>query len=77
MVFLPGTAPRTAEEALHGLYRNLKCRRKGDPMFQCSVGAACGKGPAEYSRLFDRADAALYRAKRAGKNRFQMDRGGL
>ena len=77
VVFLPGTAPRTAEEALHVLYRNLKCRRKGDPMFQCSVGAACGKGPAEYSRLFDRADAALYRAKRAGKNRFQMDRGGL
>ena len=77
VVFLPGTAPRTAEEALHVLYRNLKCRRKGDPVFQCSVGAACGKGPAEYSRLFDRADAALYRAKRAGKNRSQMDRGGL
>ena len=34
-----------------------------------SVGCAWSAGPARLSDLLDRADAALYRAKRAGRDR--------
>ena len=39
-----------------------------------SIGVAvCGQGEGSCEDLLRRADEAMYRAKRAGKNRFVMD----
>lgn len=74
VVFLGDTLPDEVEKVIQKLYRKLKCRRKGDLLFQCSVGAACNRGGVNYGALFERADTALYLAKRMGKNRYIVER---
>ena len=70
-VFCPRAPPaETVPAALKEFYRRLRCRRRGDLPFQCSTGAACGRGSVNFGLLFDRADTALYEAKRKGKNRY-------
>ena len=41
-----------------------------------SIGIACARRPVESASLMARADAALYVAKRAGRNRYHVDAGG-
>lgn len=40
-----------------------------------SIGIACARRPVEPASLMARADAALYVAKRAGRNRYHLDAG--
>lgn len=70
VVFLPQATPAEVEGAIRSFYRGLRCRRKEDLPFRCSVGAAWAVGSVGYGQLFDRADSALYEAKHQGKNRF-------
>lgn len=42
-----------------------------------SIGIACARRPVEPASLMARADAALYMAKRAGRNRYHVDAGDL
>lgn len=74
MVFLRDVPPDAVEAVIEELYQKLRCRRKDDLLFQCSVGAVWTRGPATYGSLFEVADAALYRAKRMGKNRYVVER---
>ncbi|SIQ19787.1 diguanylate cyclase (GGDEF) domain-containing protein [Rhizobium sp. RU20A] len=41
----------------------------GDRIITASIGTAAFRGPAAFSRVFNRADEALYASKRGGRNR--------
>lgn len=72
VVFLPKATPADVERTIRSFYRSLRCRRKEDLHFRCSIGVSCATGSVSYGQLFDRADTALYDAKHQGKNRYVM-----
>ena len=80
LVLLPETpvngAAQVAEhirEAITSL--NLSTGRPGEPL-TCSIGVATAQaGELEPEHLIERADAALYKAKREGRNRVVVDEG--
>lgn len=81
-VLLPRATPRDAlrrAEAIRKAVEGLQTpHRAGTPIrTTISVGvAACGDGQTQLAELFQKADAALYRAKGAGRNRsvlFELD----
>ena len=68
---LPGTDAAGGAELAERARRKLL--ESGPPAVTCSFGVAqytAGEGPGE---LFAAADRALYRAKRLGKNRVEVD----
>ncbi|MEA5038482.1 MAG: diguanylate cyclase [Clostridiaceae bacterium] len=77
MVFLPGlsNAPRL-HNSLAALVHRLSTLRIGEQNnhpFRASIGAVLGTGGTDsYNDLFKRADSALYRVKRNGKNSYAL-----
>jgi diguanylate cyclase (GGDEF)-like protein len=77
LVLLPDTPLATARSVLERLRRRA-CERaisdgKNTVSLSVSVGAAEPVSNEEPSAVLDRADAALYRAKEAGRNRLELD----
>ena len=76
IVLLPGVGLAQAAQTAEALRAHLAAQqvpREGGPLaLSASFGVAEWKGPSEEpSRLLMRADEALYRAKRAGRNQVQ------
>lgn len=76
IVLLPGVGLAQAAQVAEALRSHLAAQqmpREGEPLaLSASFGVAEWKGPSEEpSRLLMRADEALYRAKRAGRNQVQ------
>ncbi len=76
IVLLPGVGLSQAAQTAETLRARLaaqQVQREGEPLWMsASFGVAEWKGPREEpSRLLMRADQALYRAKRAGRNQVQ------
>ena len=72
VVVMPGSDARGAEEVAHRLRQAVKDLTVGKGnarvMIQLSLGVAQAEKSDCDDSFFDRADAALYRAKRAGRN---------
>ncbi len=69
-VILPMTAVKEAGVIAVRLNRELVERLPGGGKVTVSIGvASCGKKTGTYRDLVNKADAALYKAKRSGKNR--------
>lgn len=51
---------------------NINFMSGADYNIKVSIGVACIRKPCEFKTLFERADEALYRAKRKGKNTIEM-----
>jgi diguanylate cyclase (GGDEF)-like protein len=78
MVFLTGGAtPRLTEKKASALCSSLRFTvgcRDCDMELSASVGAVyCRDAKVGFAALYQMADAALYRAKKAGKNRYCID----
>lgn len=78
LVLLPDTPLAKAKPVLERLRRRAcECAiSDGETarILSVSVGAAEAANDEELSAVIDRADAALYRAKEAGRNRLELDR---
>jgi diguanylate cyclase (GGDEF)-like protein len=77
LALLPGTASTEALSAAERLRAALMRRpwrwQGGDHTLTVSVGVAAWRGPQdEVAALLERADAALYRAKSLGRDRFEF-----
>jgi diguanylate cyclase (GGDEF)-like protein len=70
-VILPGIGAEAAHNIAERLRANVEGHRSGSPAITVSVGfASLAAGDfASHDKLFDAADAALYSAKEAGRNR--------
>jgi len=77
LVLLPDTPLSTAKSVLERLRRRAGEHAISDGKItlnlSVSVGAAEAGGNEELNAVIDRADAALYRAKEAGRNRLELD----
>lgn len=75
LIFMPGVrqkniAEQRAAEMIRTLHDLLQERLEGVTL-SCSIGLAFSESHGiDYSRLFDQADRALYRAKASGKNQY-------
>lgn len=77
VVVLANTLPGRAERAVVNIVRSFAAReiRVGEALIRCTVsaGLAFGSQRADsFEAVLNRADAALYQAKRQGRNRVQM-----
>lgn len=75
LVVLPETdlaGARTVGERLRKAVESLPSFPDGPPSVTCSVGLAVFDGDANTASFVDRADQALYRAKRSGRNRCEL-----
>jgi diguanylate cyclase len=79
LVLLPDTPLAKAKPVLERLRRRASEHpiSSGETVLEVtvSVGAAEAAGNEEPGNAIDRADAALYRAKKAGRNRLELDQG--
>jgi len=77
LILLPDTPLARAKPVLERLRRRACERAISDGettvSLSVSVGAAEAASDEELSAVIDRADAALYRAKEAGRNRLELD----
>jgi diguanylate cyclase (GGDEF)-like protein len=70
LVVLPGTTLGEGREVAERARAALSAARPGDLPVTISIGVAAARGAdVEYESLFRAADAALYEAKRAGRDR--------
>lgn len=61
-------------ESLRGAVQNIPFHFKGEPLnITCSGGVAQYRGGERSEATFERADQALYRAKRSGRNRLEAE----
>jgi two-component system, cell cycle response regulator len=75
IVILPETEPngaRVVGERLRKAIESMPAFQDGPDKITCSVGMASFDGDASISTFVDRADQALYRAKRGGRNRVEL-----
>jgi diguanylate cyclase (GGDEF)-like protein len=77
LVLLPGSGLAQAAELGERLRERVSSGRAGGLPVTISVGvgASAAGTPFDYASVFADADAALYRAKRAGRNRVEVARG--
>jgi diguanylate cyclase (GGDEF)-like protein len=69
LIVLPGATFATASELAETVRRAVASERPGGLDVTISAGVASARGHVAFERLFREADAALYRAKRDGRNR--------
>jgi diguanylate cyclase (GGDEF)-like protein len=70
LVVLPGTTPGEGKDVAERALAALEGARPGDVPLTASMGIAAARGDdVAYEALFRDADAALYEAKRTGRNR--------
>ena len=67
-VLLPGAAPETAGEIAERLRAAVDRIEQPVPV-TTSIGVSCASGDVDGAQLLERADGALYEAKRQGRNR--------
>ena len=75
LVLLPDTdhdGARIVAERLRIAIEALPSFRDGPPSVNCSIGMASYQGEENSAVFVDRADQALYRAKKAGRNRCEF-----
>jgi diguanylate cyclase (GGDEF)-like protein len=75
LVILPetdATGARTVGERLRKAIESLPAFTDGPDKVTCSVGMAIFEGDVNTAGFVDRADQALYRAKRGGRNRVEI-----
>ncbi|MBP5618762.1 MAG: diguanylate cyclase [Clostridia bacterium] len=60
---------------IEGINRELNAPTDGLPSLSVSVGIAHGENITDPLKLYQRADRALYEAKRAGRNCYRFYRG--
>ncbi len=58
-------------EAIRLAILKMRLDANDDKDISCSIGVALGDGTSTYEELFKKADSALYKAKKNGKNRFE------
>jgi diguanylate cyclase (GGDEF)-like protein len=70
-VLLPGTGVAGSAEVAERLRRSVEAAPVGGQRVTMSFGVAASEEgePFDFDALYARADAALYEAKRAGRNR--------
>lgn len=76
VVLLPSTSldgGRQLLESLRGAVENIPFHFKGEPLsITCSIGVTALQIGERNDAAFERADQALYRAKRSGRNRLEL-----
>jgi diguanylate cyclase (GGDEF)-like protein len=72
LIVLPGSALGVAQELAERVREALELARPGGLAITASVGVASAHGGMSFEDLFREADDALYRAKRAGRNRVAL-----
>jgi diguanylate cyclase (GGDEF)-like protein len=72
LLLLPGTSLKDAAEVAERLRVALEQARPGGIAVTASFGVATGSGRTRFDDLFAAADASLYRAKAAGRNRVDV-----
>ena len=70
----PGVAQTLAERIIASMAEPVRAGGVDIPV-STSIGIACTDGPTDAMTLLQRADAALYAAKRAGRNRYEIATG--
>lgn len=74
VVLLPKTTLEEAAQVASRIRLNIAAEVRAETQVQsCSIGAAALRPSEEAESLFNRADAALYRAKNGGRNRVEID----
>jgi diguanylate cyclase (GGDEF)-like protein len=72
LLLLPGTNLQQAARVAERLRAALEQARPGNVPVTASFGVAAGNGATRFDVLFAAADASLYRAKAAGRNRVDV-----
>jgi diguanylate cyclase (GGDEF)-like protein len=72
LIVLPGADLGVAHELAAGVREALELARPGGLPITVSVGVASARGAVAFEDLYRDADDALYRAKRAGRNRVAL-----
>ena len=76
VVFIPNADPEWVHRKAMALIQalNMNCELEGNILhISASIGIAMSQGEgADYATLYRNADTALYAAKEAGKNRFEL-----
>ena len=70
----PGVAQTLADRIIASMAEPVRAGGVDIPV-STSIGIACTDGPTDAMTLLQRADAALYAAKRAGRNRYEIATG--
>lgn len=76
-VLLPNTTPEGGSSLAHRIIENVRTLPvqvgQDQVNYTVSIGAGCLSGETTFAALLGLADAALYRAKKGGRNRLEID----
>ena len=75
IILMKGPASLSAlDEKCRQIQTRLLQSQESDPLITCSIGGVSAEGQqVSFEQLFRQADAALYQAKAAGKNRYCLE----